>query len=365
MFTTLFSPLAHQVSETLPGPDLTHLLAGIDVAEADDHELLEMAAAAERLIAWTAAIQARAVGELMDRARSSELGQVEAEIGLRLGTTKWAAAKKTRLAYVCTHVPLIADNLRTGVLDVDKALALGETGAFPEDVRATVVDSLIDRADTLSHRQLAELVRRAEVLIDPDGAGTRHVKARTERHVRFDPADDAMAYLTAFLPADDAIRTWTLIDTTARVLRDVPGETRTLDQCRADTLVALTLGQLAITDTNTVAPDDGVSDGAAAADAAAPATRASLGDTAATDATAWRAGVPAIRVPAVQVGVIISASTLAGLDDLPGHLAGYGPVPPTWPHSSPPHKAPAPHQEPAPRARAHPIRPGGAWSPTP
>jgi hypothetical protein len=38
-------------------------------------------------------------------------------------------------------------------------------------------------------------------------------------------------------------------------------------------------------------------------------------------------GVPLVRVPKVQVGVLIAGTTLAGLDDLPGYITGYGPVP--------------------------------------
>jgi hypothetical protein len=50
--------------------------------------------------------------------------------------------------------------------------------------------------------------------------------------VSLDPVEDAMAYITAFLPADDAARTWAVIDGAARAMRAAGGESRTLNECR-------------------------------------------------------------------------------------------------------------------------------------
>jgi hypothetical protein len=385
-----------ELSEAVPGPVLATLLARTVVADCSEFMLVEVAAAAERMIAWAASVQAAAVSEQLARipSASAEL-HTTTTLTATLGVTRFAAEKRIRVAVACDQYPALASNLRTGVLDVDKVLALAETGTLPVTVRTQVIDALMDRAPSLTHRQLADQVRRAELIIDPAGGLARHVKARATRSVCLQPSDDAMAWITALLPADDAARTWATIDATARVMRATPGETRKLDECRADALVALTLGQILITPDpvphtapntvpNTVpdaalgaVPDaqpgaardttpgaipdtrPGVVPGTAVGTVEGAAAGVGVGGLPGTgDAPPVPAvrvpqvrvpqvgvpqvrvpqvrvpqvgvrqvGVPAVRVPRVHVGVLVAASTLAGLDDLPGEIIGYGPVP--------------------------------------
>src|SRR3546814_3796761 len=62
----------------------------------------------------------------------------------------------------------------------------------------------------------------------------RHEAALTRRRVVVEAADDGMAWLHAFVPAVEASASLDRATGMEKVLTDVDGETRTLDQLRAD-----------------------------------------------------------------------------------------------------------------------------------
>src|SRR5699024_1112644 len=122
--------------------------------------------------------------------------------------------------------------------------------------------------------------------------------AYAERCVSVEPAGDGMAWVTAFLRADQALQVRASLDTVAdrvraRTTRDDDG--RTLDHIRADALVDL------IVNSGASAMGGGVDGGLPATGTPPSATSA--------------AGRPAGR--GVAVSVTIGAGTLLGLDDQP------------------------------------------------
>jgi hypothetical protein len=108
--------------------------------------------------------------------------------------------------------------------------------------------------------------------------------------VRLTPAPDAMAYLTAYLPAVDAATCMAALDALADAAA-TPGDERTADARRAD----------ALTD----------------------ALRSILESGLDLDGTA----LPTRQRRRPHIQVTIAATTLQGLDDRPGELAGYGAIP--------------------------------------
>ncbi|KGM08442.1 HNH endonuclease, partial [Cellulomonas bogoriensis 69B4 = DSM 16987] len=74
----------------------------------------------------------------------------------------------------------------------------------------------------------------AEAGLADDTARARREHARADRCVRMTPAPDAMAWLTAYLPAEDATTVMTALDGLAG--RQGPEDDRTTDQRRADAL---------------------------------------------------------------------------------------------------------------------------------
>ncbi|MCU1519285.1 MAG: nuclease [Pseudarthrobacter sp.] len=151
----------------------------------------------------------------------------------------------------------------------------------------------------------------------PESIEKRHARSFVDRRLDYAPVRDGMAWLSAYLPADQAAGIWNRTTTAARALQG-PAEDRTLTQLRAD-VVARILLSAGFSDGTTASANDGVSSKVSAADAAA-ADDADVG--AGADADAGR--VPS---PAAQVLVTVPIFSLMGLTDEPADLDGYGPIP--------------------------------------
>jgi len=142
---------------------------------------------------------------------------------------------------------------------------------------------VLPKASEQTLAQFKASVRRAVATTTPATIEAQRDHAMTERRVCLTPREDGMAELWALLPAEGAAAVTTAIDALASATpADDP---RTADQRRADALI-----DLAIT---------------------------ALHDPLLPRAQGMR--------PAIQV--TIALSTLLGLDDQPGELAGHGPIP--------------------------------------
>ncbi|MDP9999855.1 hypothetical protein J2W15_003367 [Pseudarthrobacter sulfonivorans] len=111
----------------------------------------------------------------------------------------------------------------------------------------------------------------------------RHTRSAVDRRVEYAPDRDGMAWLSAYLPADQAAGIWNRATTAARALQG-PTEGRTLTQLRADNVAAWLLG------------GDNADD---------------------------------IPSPTAQVLVTVPVFAFMGLTDEPAVLDGYGPIPPS------------------------------------
>jgi hypothetical protein len=316
----LEGPHLYGLERRRPGPELTGLLVRVDVSDVTPDALVELVAAWERMRSWAAAEQARAVQELTARAGSSTIArrQVSAELAARLSLTSVAADRLVSLARDLADVPEVAEALADGRVDVRRATILAEVGDLPSEPHRAVAAALVGTAAApgpathLTAPRIRERLRRAAIAHDRAGAESRHRRARADRAVRFEATGDCMAYLTALLSAEDAARARSHLDQVAVIAARVSGETRTLDQVRADTLVDLLTGAVA-TPSSVAAVSCG---------GAVPASGPD--DAASTASTASTASVAPVRT---VVHVTVAATTLLGLDDAPARLAGYGPIP--------------------------------------
>ncbi len=75
----------------------------------------------------------------------------------------------------------------------------------------------------------------------PVSIETRHTKSAKDRRLEYVPDRDGMAWLSAYLPADQAAGIWDRTTAAARTLQG-PAETRPLTQLRADVAAAWLLG---------------------------------------------------------------------------------------------------------------------------
>jgi hypothetical protein len=250
------------------------------------------------------------------------------ELAMRLGWSRPAANRLVRdgRALGAQLLP-VADAVRAGLLDTSKLRVLTDKlhdRAY--QLSWPVLDEVLPEAPLRTPTQLAADVDRALLALDPADAASRLPKALATRHVCHPRRlPDGMAGLWAVLPADDAARIDATLEATARAARAV-GDPRTLDQLRADTLTGLATGDALLAGRMLQAT-------ASTAHVAALGVPDAAGDVGGLDLSRGDGGpplgrsAPGIRVPKIRIDVTVALSTLMGLDELPGELAGLGPIP--------------------------------------
>src|SRR6476620_8113827 len=143
----------------------------------------------------------------------------------------------------------------------------------------------------------------------------RHHKGVRDRRLEYTPDRDGMAWLSAYLPADQAAGIWNRTTAAARAAQG-PTESRTLTQLRVDAFASWLLGA--------AQGVDGGEEGA---------TTRSL-PTGLPPAGSETEGPPDsvpidVPSPKAQVLVTVPVFSLLGLSDEPATLDGYGPIPPS------------------------------------
>jgi Domain of unknown function (DUF222) len=249
---------------------------------------LELVDACEQRIAELHAMQCRALVRFAGL-RPDENGRgtskyVAEEIGLAAKWTARWAGSRLALAYALTgRLPGTLQALERGDVDLRRAQALADiTRACPPEVARAVEDAVLPGAAGQNISELSRIARKQVAQLDPEGAAARHRERKKERRVEKYPLDDGMAELSATLTAPEAEQIYQTLDVFAQACKS-EGDTRTADERRADALCDLLLD-----------PRHHTTNG---------------------------------RTGGVQVQVTVPASTLMGVDDQPGDLAGYGPIP--------------------------------------
>jgi hypothetical protein len=293
-----------------------------------EFESLERIGAWERVIAWAQAGQLRAIDSFMRgaEARNAALGastsqaqdSAVAEVGLMLRVSARTASCRVDDAWsLCHRLPATLVALEQGRITLSKARILhAETANLPDERTAEVEQQVLVKAHRQTPGQLRVATRRAVLSTDPAAVRKRAQQARRDRGVQMWPEPDGMATLSAYLPAADAVGVFVVLDDHARRAGS-PGDERTMDARRGDALVDLVLG-----------PTGYCSAG----------TKAAQEHTNKTDQAVAAAGTGGLagcrcqcglcrRGGGVDVKVTIPYTVLLGADDLPGDLAGYGPIP--------------------------------------
>lgn len=304
-----------QLQAMLPGPELVDLLQTLDVEELrDDFDVLEVIAAWDRVVSWASAQQLKVIAEFARRpsimspdpeagwAARGAKGQVEREfaddeIAARLSISGFAANTRIELgASFATTLAATGDALEAGAIDLPRARAVFDaTRNLPADTAREVEARVLPNAPAQNRSRLKQALRRAVIVADPHGAAHRRTSARSDRRVVITPLDDDMAELYAVLPALEAIAIETALTAAARALKadaSKTGETRTMDQLRADLLAAPFNAALRTGTLDGVTPTD----------------------------------LARIGGERAKLNVTVPASVLLGISDAPGQLAGYGPI---------------------------------------
>lgn len=266
------------IDTDVPAADAEVLLAAnADLSRFGADGIVELAAAAQRLLSKVQAIQLRAIEALRQRRGSDrETGD---EVGLALAMSKHAADRKVDLAKdLHGRFPRTLDAMGRGTLDEYKASRVVEiAAALPDELARKVDEQMQDRLAGRDATAIGQSVRYRVQRLDPEGAEVRARRRRRYRRVALQHGDDGMSELVAHLPADLACAAYDRINAIARSMNRRDDE-RSMDEIRADVLTELLLGKH----------------------------------------QSYRT---------VEVQVTVPVSSLLGASDLPAELAGHGWIP--------------------------------------
>ena len=272
---------------------LAEALESLDPGDARDVELVEAVVGWQRVMSAALARQGEVIRELVVRSTGTRGGPyLPEELACALATTRHAAESAVHQAVALGSHPALHDALVDGHIDGRKLTAVLDElpGSLSDEARRRVVLDAVVRAPELTAPQLRRHVRRTVLLACPREVEARAARARQGRHVRLEWGDDAMAWVSAYLPAPDAVAVYTVVDALAGT--SAPGgDDRNVDQRRADALADVFRRILDSQDVPGVGP------------------------------------LPRRRGRQAAVQVTVAATTLLGLDDAPAELGSFGPIP--------------------------------------
>ena len=307
--------------EVPPSPQVAALLAAVGEQNLDEFDLVEAIACWDRIAAWAAAHQVRALAELLARPIFARLSSgrdgldpvrgTALEVSARLRVSIREAEQRIDLALALSNerrATLAA--LSAGRIDYWRARTLVEGLGRLDDsaTAASLEQNLLEAAGHLSRAGLRAKVATAVAAAEPTAAEERHARATADRQVRCRPEADAMGSTWALMSAYDTATLDQVLDAAADGIRHAhPDDVRTHAQRRADALAHLAhtawqTGRIGVTP-------------------ASPSDRRCRCGCGGAGTIRLRPG----RRP--QIAVLVPFSTLIGIDEHPGELAGYGPLP--------------------------------------
>jgi hypothetical protein len=280
-----------------PGLLLAVILSSVDRGRLSGFDRVSLLKARARLRSWIDAelyadiegVSVSVADELDDLWEGASpnpviVGEATAsEIQAALSLTRRAADIHVELAFLlCERLPRVWEALHAGLIDLPRARILSDlTMPLPRDLARQVCDTALERAPSLTTGQLRAHLGRLIISVDPAAAKERYEDRLEERRVFSEQAEDGTANLMGLnlLPAETN-RAMRRINRLARALK-AKGDKRRIDQIRADIYLDLLTGK--------GQPNGGSSDN----------------------------GVVEIRV---------DMTTLAGIDDEPAEIPGWGHV---------------------------------------
>nr|WP_232425407.1 HNH endonuclease signature motif containing protein [Pseudofrankia inefficax] len=206
------------------------------------------------------------------------------ELAAALGQSPRTMSGRLATAWeIANRLPAALADLTAGMLDHTRLAALHQlTTCLTDGQRAVVEAAMLAGSRLASPPRWRRKIHRLVARLDPDAAAKRRRHAHTQRGIAIQSLQDGTACLTAILAAEDAQAIYDRINhiarTDAHTDLHTDGGVRPIDARRADVLTALLLGNR-------------------------------------------REHV------SVELQVIAPVGTLAGLDDNPAELVGYGPIP--------------------------------------
>ncbi|EMD27627.1 hypothetical protein C791_1923 [Amycolatopsis azurea DSM 43854] len=214
----------------------------VDPRTLDDKECVDLAQAVSADIARLEAIRFRAIAQL-DRHRGGAPSVVQ-EVAFALSVMdSHAGALLSAAKALTTRLPRTLGLMDRGLLSGAGAMKVAAATAWLSDENARAADALLeDRLEGKNTRQIRRTANSAAAAVDREGASRRTERNRAGRRLKLRHGDTGVASVEVEDgPVEKVTAAYTRIDREARALK-AGGETRTLDQLRADVALDLLLG---------------------------------------------------------------------------------------------------------------------------
>jgi hypothetical protein len=186
-----------------------------------------------------------------------------------------ALAKLLNAQDLVQRLPSTLAALEAGDIDAQRAEAMTrQTQVLSVEEARWVEQRVLDRGARTDHAKFTNAIRHQVTRANPEASALRRKQARNERDVKQVNLPDGIACLKVTLDAAEAVMAFNQIDALAkqRATKDRP-----LKQCRADVFMDLVMGK-------------------------------------------------ELKRSPITTNVMVSMTTLAGLNENPGELSGYGPI---------------------------------------
>jgi hypothetical protein len=284
--------VAAELAAARPAPDLIPALSLLDPSALSHAGRVDLLVALERHAAWLAAVQQEVLAAMAadpvaaaDPVDRTGRAWVREDVSCALRLSGVTAQRRLDVAQSLTgDLSATLALLRRGEISYRHAQTLAEAvEELDGKQRHLVQERVLARAGEQTLAEFTRAVRRAVATVAAATVECQRVEAMADRRVAVTAREDGMAELWALLPVEGAAAVLAAVDALASVTS--ADDPRSGDQRRADALVDL-----------------GV---------------AALHDPRLPRAQGLR--------PAIQVTVALS--TLLGVDEQPGELAGHGPIP--------------------------------------
>jgi len=265
------------------GLDLSSVdLSSVDLWSLDGAARVDVMCALARRVAHDQALLLESMAAVASRAVGT--GFDADEVAFALCLPRVSAQRQVALALdLVQRLPRVLDALRDGRICQTRARVFSDVlmPLADDGLAREIADRFLAPAEHWTASQLRQRLLKAVLAADPAAAHTRYERSVENRRVSLIGNDDTTACLSGvFLPPAKAAAAFERVDAIARGLKR-DGETRTLEQLRADVFCDLLTG---------ISP------------AAGPIMRAGT------------------------IELLVPLATLTGQSDEPGTLAGYGPV---------------------------------------
>lgn len=230
---------------------LARILDTVDPTHLSDIDRVRYVRAAERMTAHHQAQTLAGIDAVHDSYRGLELDDVEHAYGgtvfeLRSAlswTRRYAESEVDLAGDLRSRLPQVLGALSSGRLDKRKAkIIVSDTSHLSVAHARQVADRILEEAERLTTGQVRARIRRAVIDTGPDLLRDQHEKAVADRRlVSWTEPDGTLSLL---LTGIDPLRGQELLDRINRIARRHrgDGETRIMDQLRADVAVDLLTG---------------------------------------------------------------------------------------------------------------------------